>query len=78
MNRKAMIERICDYVLDQDHERENTIEDMTECIKSGDYKKDVIERHKDFGYYLACVMKHGKREANKLLNECYREAVEAL
>ena len=76
MNRKHYIEQLTDYVLDQDHERENTIEDMNQLME--DFTKaEMMERHKNFAFYAACVLRYGKREANKRLNECYQEAVEA-
>lgn len=73
-----MIESICHYVLSQDHERENTIENM---IGNYDFdppnviKKRLWNERFNHIYYSACVLRYGKREANKMYRECIKEAM---
>ncbi len=69
-----MIESVCDYVLSQDHERDATIEVMIGDIKHSTLKWQVIDDAKNMIYYQAMWLQYGKREANKALNECYKEA----
>jgi hypothetical protein len=75
MNRKAMIESICDYVLSQDHERENDIENLVDDLKSGMTAKELYGMRENRIYYCACVLLYGKREANKMYRECIQEAM---
>jgi hypothetical protein len=76
MNRKAMIESVCDYVLSQDHERENLIDEMAREVADGATKEQIYWMRENSIYYSACVLVYGKREANKMYRECIKEAME--
>jgi hypothetical protein len=77
MNRKAMIESICDYVLSQDHEREDLIGNMIYWMTHENYnKKFCLEAAVNYPYYKAYCLLYGKRQAMKEIRQCYKEALE--
>lgn len=78
MNRKAMIEDVCDYILSQDHEWEDMILEMMGEIKDGFKRQDVKQTGRNRIWYVATCLLYGKREAEKGLTEAYREALGAL
>jgi hypothetical protein len=86
MNKKAMIEEVCQYVLDQKHEREDLIDRMyhnaKEWQKDGSSKAQIRAELKDQApnsiFYIAMVLAHGKRAANQSYRGCIIEALEKL
>ena len=86
MNKKAMIEEVCQYVLDQSHEREDLIDrmyqDAKEWQKDGTSKALIRAELKDQApnsiFYIAMVLAHGKRAANQAYRGCIIEALEKL
>ena len=84
MNRKAMIENCVQYILDQDHERENSVDELIEDAK--DYKSQgytkpttkaiLYEKRVNFIYWQAKCLAHGTRHANNAFRTCIAEAIE--
>jgi hypothetical protein len=75
MNRKDMVWSVCDYVLSQDHEREDLIDEMVREVSEGATKEQIYSVRENSIYYRACVLAYGKREANKMYRECIKEAM---
>jgi hypothetical protein len=80
MNRKAHIEQVCSYILDQDHEYDNVVDDLEfeirrdKTIKSNDLRDHARCRT----WYSALLLAYGKREAEKKVTEAIKEAKAAL
>lgn len=84
MNRKAMIENCVQYILDQNHEREDLVNSLIWDIKDRkdcNYTKAEI-RHllmigrENYIYWQAKCLAHGKRHANSAFRSCIAEAME--
>ena len=86
MNKKAMIEEVCQYVLDQQHERHDLIDrmyhDAKEWQKDGSSKAQIRAELKSQAtnhiFYIAMTLAHGKRAANQSYRNCITEALEKL
>jgi len=86
MNKKAMIEEVCQYVLDQQHERYDLIgrlaDNAKDWHKDGMTKKAVkdmlISQRENSIFYIAMYLAHGRRLAAQSYRSCVAEAMEKL
>jgi anaerobic ribonucleoside-triphosphate reductase len=86
MNKKAMIEEVVQYILDQDHEREDLIdriaEDAKEFKRQGmnikRIKVELYAMRENSIYWVAKYLSQGKRYANNSYRGCIIEALEKL
>ena len=86
MNKKAMIEECVQYILDQQHEREdlidNWIEDARVYKKDGmklpEIRKALYDVRENHIFYIAKCVAHGRRHANNAIRSCIAEVVEAV
>ena len=86
MNKKAMIQECVQYILDQQHEREdlinNWIEDAKDYKRQGmklpEIRKALYDMRENHIYYIAKCLAHGKRHANNAIRSVIAEVVEAV
>jgi len=86
MNKKAMIAECVQYILDQDHEREDLINRLLvdardykdRGYKRADIKHLLHECRENHIFYIAKCLAHGKRHANSAMRSCIAEVMEAL
>jgi Asp-tRNA(Asn)/Glu-tRNA(Gln) amidotransferase A subunit family amidase len=86
MNRKAMIENCVQYILGQDHEREDLVDRMANDVK--EFKRqgmtlkqirlELYDQRENSIYYIASVLAHGKHYANVRYRSCMADALEKL
>lgn len=76
MNRKAHIEQVCSYILDQDHEYDNVVDDLEfEIRRDKNIKSSDLRNHaRCRTWYSALLLAYGKREAEKKVTEAIKEA----
>lgn len=85
MNKQYMINQICQYVLDQNHEREDLFVDMINDTREMFYdpqtsikqiRETLYAQRTNSIWYLAIYLADGAKEANKAYRGMIAESIE--